>query len=163
MGSMVQMANEQDMELHYLPEQRATEWWRYMMVQPRIEQLMTDDIFVPSVLILMSRAKQLFTVMVWPKGIPQFFPTCDYVYVSREKKRIFGTKEEAGFVTYQSVLATIEPLLDDYEYDGLQIKYLNPEKTSGVAQLVQNLRLDPVDLSEYTQIASDQFHDVATP
>ena len=163
MGSMVQMAKEEGMDLHYLPEQRATEWWRYMRVQQKLEQLMTDDIFVPSVLILLSPAKQLLTVMVWPQGIPQFFPPCDYVYVSREKKRIFGTKEEAGLVPYRSVLATIEPLLDDYEHEGLQIKYLNPEKTAGVAQLVQKLHLEPVELSEYTQIASDQFHDVAAP
>jgi hypothetical protein len=160
---MVQVAKERGMQLHYLSEQRATEWWRYMSVKQGIEQLMTDDIFVPSVLILMSPANQLFTVMVWPLGIPQFFPPCDYVYVEREKKRIFGTKEEAGLVPYRSVLESIGPLLDNYEYNGLQIKYLDPEKPSGVAQLVQKLHLEPVDLSAYTRLGSNEFHDVAVP
>ena len=65
-------------------------------------------------------------MMVWPKAIAQFFPPCDYVCVEREKKRIFGTKEETGLVTYQSVLETIEPLLDDYEFRRASNQILEP-------------------------------------
>jgi hypothetical protein len=102
MGAMTEVAKGEDMELHYLPEPRATEWWRFMSVRQRIEDALTEDIFVPSLMILMSPAKQLFTMMLWPKGIAQFFPACDYVYVQREKKRMFGMKEETGLVPYQS-------------------------------------------------------------
>jgi hypothetical protein len=114
-------------------------------------------------MILMGPAKQLFTLLLWPKGIAQFFPSCDYVYVQREKKRLFGTKKETGLVSYQSVLGTIEPLLDDYEFGNLQIKYLRSEKTSSMVRLVQTLDLEPVDLSKFTRMASDGFHDVAMP
>lgn len=163
LGAMVQAAKEEGMELHYLPEQRATEWWRYMSVRQAIEDGITEDIFVPSLMILLNPANQLFTVMVWPNAIPQFFPPCDYVYVQREKKRIFGTKEEAGLVSYRSVIDTIEPLLDNYEYNGLKIKYLSPDKTTDAQRLAQTLRLQSIDLSQHTQIAPDGFHDVAAP
>jgi hypothetical protein len=161
MGAMVQVAKQEGMELHYLLEQRATEWWRYMSVKQGIEEVMTEDIFVPSLTILMNPAGELFTFLPWPKGIAQFFPPCEYVYVQREKKRIFGTKEETGLVPYQLVLETIEPLLDDYEYGGLQIKHLNPDKTVAVQRLIQTLPLRPIDLRQHTRIAPDHFHDVA--
>lgn len=163
MGAMVQAAKEEGMELHYLPEQCATEWWRYMSVRQAIEDGITEDIFVPSLMILLNPANQLFTVTVWPNAIPQFFPPCDYLYVQREKKRIFGTNEEAGLVSYQSVMETIEPLLDNYEYNDLKIKYLSPDKTHDAQRLAQTLRLQSIDLSQHTERAPDGFHDVAVP
>lgn len=161
MGALAKSAKAEDMELHYLPEQRATEWWRYMSVRQGIEDSLTDDIFVPSLMILKGPAPQLFTMMVWPDGIAQFFPPCDYVYVHRERKQMFRKKEETGFVPYQSVMDTMKPLLDDYDFASLQIKYLSPDKTSKVAPLIQSLHLEPVELSQHTQMASDGFHDVA--
>lgn len=163
MRAIADVAKEEDMELHYLPEQRATEWWRYMSVKQEIEDELTEDIFLPSPMVLMSPANQLFTMSLWPNGIAQFFPTCDYVYVQREKKRIFGTKEEKGLVPYQSVLETIGPLLDDYECNGLQIKYLSPDKTPDALRLIQSLHLEPIELSQHTQMGSDTFHDVEMP
>ena len=120
-----------------------------------------EDIFVPSLMILMNPAGQLLTMMLWPKGIAQFFPRADYVYVQREKKRFFGTKEETGLVPYDSLIATIGHLLDEYEFEGSQFRYLPPDKTPRVVPLIQTLRLEPVDLKQYTQMASDSFHDVS--
>jgi hypothetical protein len=134
-----------------------------MSVRQHIEDALAEDIFVPSLMILMSPAQKLFIMLVWPKGIAQFFPPCDYVYVQREKKRMLGTKEETGLIPYQSVVEAIKPLLNDYDFGGFQVRYLSPDKTSGGAQLIQTLRLEPVDLSQCTRMASDSFHDVALP
>ena len=46
----------EEFELPYMPEASATAWWRYMSVQPTIEEAITDDIFVPSLMILMHPA-----------------------------------------------------------------------------------------------------------
>ena len=157
---MIQTADEHEIEMHYLPEHRATEWWRYTSVQQRIEDAVTEDIFVPSVMVLRGPTKKLFTLLLWPNGIAQFFPPCDYVYVQREKKRLFKTKDERGLVPYRSVLETIEPLLDEYEFHDLHIKYLSPDKAAEAEPLVQTLNLEPIDLSQYGQVPSDKFHDV---
>ena len=159
-AGMTELAKDREIELHYLPEQSATDWWRYTSVRQGIEDAMTEDIFVPSPMVMIGPTNQLFTLLLWPSGIAQFFPRCDYVCVQREKRRLFGTKEERGLISYQSVLQTIEPLLDDYEYDGLQIKYLSPEKAVEAAPLVQALQLEPLDLKQYGQVASGRFHDV---
>jgi len=161
MSRLKAVANEEDMQLFYLREDSATEWWRYMSVRERIENAITEDIFVPSLLILMNPASELFTMMLWPQAIAQFFPRSDYVYVQREKKRLFGTKEETGLVSYDSLLLKIGHLLDDYAFGELQIKYLRPEKTSEVLSLMQAFDLQPIDLGQHTRMAADSFHDVA--
>ena len=163
MGAMREVAEEEDIELNYLPEERATEWWRYMRVRQAIEEELTEDIFVPQVMILQSPTKELFTVIIWPNGIAQFFPRCDYIYVQRKKRRLFGVGEETGLVPYQSVLDTIKPLLNGYQFGGLGIKYLAPGDTQKVSRLIQRLNLEPIDLSQYSRIASDGFHDVEVP
>jgi hypothetical protein len=82
--------------------------------------------------------------------------------VQREKKWLFGTREESGLTSYDSVIAKIGYLLDEYEFDGLRLKYLRPEKTAQVIPLIKTLDLQPVDLRQYTKMAADGFHDVAS-
>ena len=60
MGAVVKMAKEEDMELHYLPEPEATAWWEYMSIQQRIENALNEDVFVPSLMILLGPTQQLF-------------------------------------------------------------------------------------------------------
>jgi hypothetical protein len=160
MGTMKKVAEEENMELHYFPEAKATEWWRYTSIRKGIEDSMVQDIFVPSLLIVVNPARTLLRLMVWPKGIPQFFPTADYVYVEREKKRLFGKKEEAGLVPYESVISACSALLEEFDFGEYRLKYLTPEKTASAEKVVESLELEPVDLSKYTRIASDDFHDV---
>ena len=153
-------AAEPDFELNYYPETRATEWWHYMTARQSIEDALTEDLFVPSIMFLQSPRKQLFTMIVWPDGIPQFFPRCDYVYVERQKKRLFGPKEETGVAPYQSVLDNFGSLLDDYRNGELQLKYLPIDKKPMAASLLQSLPLQTIDLGQHTRIEPDNFHDV---
>lgn len=160
MGALKQTAGEEGIEHHYLPEASATAWWQYTRVQPSLEDTITEDIFIPSPMILMNPANELFTMILWPQGIAQFFPRADYVYLQREKKSFFRTKEETGFVPYDSVMEKIEHLLDDYDFGGLHLKYLRPEKTSQVLPLIHSFKLEEVDLGQFTRMAPDSFHDV---
>lgn len=161
MRTMKTVAIEENMDLHYLPEASATAWWQYTKLHQALEESISEDTFVPSLIILMNPASQLFTMLLWPKGIAQFFPQSDYVYVQREKKRLLETKEETGLVSYKSVIEKIGHLLDDYEFGGLQLKYLGPERTAEVIPLIQTLDLKPIDLGQCTRMAADSFHDVA--
>jgi hypothetical protein len=159
-SAMVDVAKNKGMATHYLPEPRATEWWRYMHVRQEIEDSITEDIFAPNLFILESPAKQMFTMLSWTGAISQFFPPCDFVFVQREKKRLFKTVKDTGLVPYQTVMEAIAPLLDQYQVGNLKIGYLAPDKVE-VMPLFQKLELEPVDLSKHLSIASDSFHDVA--
>jgi len=137
-------SHERDVEIRYLPEERATQWWRYT-----------------SIMILESPEKLLFTMIVWTKGIAQLFPRCDYVLVQRDRKKPFGTKEEAALVPYDAVMASIGTYLDKYDQANGPVKYLRPDKMADVATATQNFTLTPIDLSTHTRVAADGFHDVA--
>ncbi len=155
------LSHEQDVEIRYLPEEDATEWWRYMSVKEEIEQSFAEDVFVPTVMILESPEKQMFTMIAWTKGIPQFFPRCDYVLLLRDKKRLFGSKEEVGLVPYAEIMASIRPHLGEYNQANPAIKYLRPDKSADVLSTFQHFTLQPIELSQYSRIAPDDFHDVA--
>jgi hypothetical protein len=148
-------------ELPYLPEERATEWWRYASIREGLQESVGDDIFVPSIMILESPEKQLFSVIVWPEGISQFFPRCDYVLVQRKKKRFFRTVEEFGLVSYSDVIATVGAYISDYDTSIGPLKCVPPESQVSVLPLHLNLDLMPIDLSSHKAIESDGFHDVA--
>ena len=154
------LVTQTDVETHYLPEPTATQWWRYMSVRQTIEKTITEDIFIPQAFILMAPTQHLFTMTVWPNTIAQFFPTCDYLYVGRNTKRLFGTREEAGLVAYEEAMKVIAHLLDELEVRDFRIKYLPPENTAEAAPLVQKLHLKTIDLSQHTRMGPDGFHDV---
>jgi hypothetical protein len=151
---------EDPVEMRYLPEERATEWWRYTSIQKKIEDSLTEDLFVPTVIILEGQAKRPFTMIVWADGIAQFFPRCDYVLVQRDKKKLFGSKEEVGLVPFDAVMESISSHLDEYDLDGGSVKYLSPKKKPKVVSAIQNFTLSPIDLRQHTRLAADGFHDV---
>jgi hypothetical protein len=108
----------------------------------------------------MNPAKMLFRLLLWPDGIAQFFPPADYVYVKREKKRLFGKTEESGLVPYESVISACSALLEEFDFGEHRLKYLSPEKTTSAQKVIQRLEIEPVDLSQYTRFGPDGFHDV---
>lgn len=154
---------EERAELHYLPEPDATAWWRYINIRQRLEDSITEDIFIPVPMILMNPAKELFTTIVWPNGIPVLFPSCDYVYVNRETNRLVGQKEEAGFVSYSEVMREVGHLLDNYSFAGNDYRYLPPNRSAEALPLIQRFQLNSVDLSQYQQMGPDSFQDVPAP
>lgn len=160
-SAVAALSQEKDVEMRYLPEERATEWWRYASVKQKLEESLTEDIFVLTIMILESPDKRLFTMIVWTRGIAQFFPRCYYVHVQRDRKRLFGTKEEAGLVPFDEVIEGIGSYLDEYDRDNGSVKYLMPDKMPDVVSAIQNFALTPIDLSKHTQVAADGFHDVA--
>jgi hypothetical protein len=152
---------KEGVEMRYLPEERATEWWQYTRLKQSVEDSLADDIFVPTILILESLEKQLFTMIVWTDGISQFFPHCDYVLVQRKKKKLFGSKEEVGLIPFEAVIERIGPYLDDYDLDSGSVKYLSPNKMPEVVSEIQNFTLSAIDLGRHTRVAADAFHDVS--
>lgn len=160
-GAMKKMAQDHDFDIHYLPETSATAWWQYAKVRESLEAEISEDIFVPAPFILINPANKIITVLLWPQGISQFFPRSDYVYLERDKKSFFRTKQEKGLVSYDSVITKIGHLLDDYEFGGLQLKYLRPERTPEALPLIQSFNLEPLDLSQCGQVAPSRFHDVS--
>ena len=159
--AMQAMRKQEEVALHYLAEDRATDWWRYMSRRQRLEESLTEDLFVPTMITLLNPAREVFTMIVCPIAIAQFFPRCQYLCVKRETRRLFRTKEEIGLVAYETVIDAISTLLEEYEFEGLRINCLRPAKLAAATERLQKVPLLAVDLSQYTQLASGDYHDVA--
>jgi hypothetical protein len=154
---------ELQFDLTYMPEPKATAWWNYMLERQTIEDSLTEDLFVPSILLLESPQKRLELTIVWPDGIAQFFPTCDYVYVERTRKKFFGKEKQTGRVAYRDVASMLGPLLVTRNTTAGPVMCLPPQHKNDAAPVVQRLNLEPIDLSQYTRVTSDSFHDVELP
>jgi hypothetical protein len=157
------LSGESDARIQYLPEVTASNWWRYSRFKSELEASVGEDIFVPSILILQGPQRpRLFTITVWPDGIPQFFPTCDYLLIERTKERLFGLKktEEIGLVDYEVAMSAIGLLLEEYEGPGGTIKYLKPGRSKEASSAVQAFDLLPIELSQHTRVSPDDFVDV---
>jgi hypothetical protein len=155
--------SDDPLDLRYFPEDRATYWWSYMRQRLKLENSVTEDIFVPTIMLLATPDNQIVTTIVWPDGIPQLFPACDFVFVERTKKGFFGEKKEKGVVPYSEVVQTIEPLLENYTPAEGAIKYLSPARKNKVAPLLSRLQIRPVELKTYKRLSGDSFHDVELP
>lgn len=155
-------SHRKDVEILYLPEAIATQWWRYSRIKDQLENTVVEDVFVPSILILQSPGnRRLFTMIVWPDGIAQFFPVCDYLLIQRKKDRLFGSKkEEVGLVPYEVALRAISPVLKQYDGPDGRITYLSPGGSSNVHSAVQEFDLMPIQLRQHTRIDPDGFVDV---
>ena len=151
---------ELQFDLAYMPEPKATAWWTYMRDRQTIEDSLTEDLFVPSILLLESPQKRLELTIVWPDGIAQFFPSCDYVYMERTRKKFFGTEKQRGRVAYRDVVSALGPLLVTRNTAAGPVMCLPPDTKNEAASVVQRLNLYPIELSQYTRVSSDSFHDV---
>jgi hypothetical protein len=56
-------------------------------------------------------------------------------------------------------MQTIRPFLENYT-DTAEVRYLPSSKKEDVVPLIPHLVLRPVELSMYTRLSSDDFHDV---
>lgn len=151
--------SDQDVDLRYFPEERATAWWTYMRQKQSLESNLNEDIFVPSIFLMAGPDNQIITMTAWPLGIPQLFPVCDFVFIERKEKRMFGERKESGLIPYGELMQTISPLLENYK-DAAEIRYLPNSKKEDVVPLIPHLILRPIELSMYTRLNSDDFHDV---
>ena len=128
-----------------------------------LEEKLTEDIFVPSIFLVETPDKELVSMIVWPDGISQLFPECDFVFVERTKKKLFGERREMGLIPYNEVIATINPYLGNYSTTAGPVKYLPPSRKADIPSILQRLNLRPAKLSSYNRVSPDSFHDVELP
>jgi hypothetical protein len=158
---VVQALVARGMALRYLSESKTFQWWRYTRVKQQIELSLTQQLFVPAVVLVESPEKRLFRMIVLAEGEAQLLPPSDYVWVERNLPGYETTGEtETGFVSYDELIDRLRSHLDSYEAFGETVKYLGAAAAFSVIPIIRNLNLHPVDLSTHKQIAPDSFHNV---
>lgn len=143
--------------MRYLPEEYTNHWWRMMMAKRSTADLLGDEpIFYPDVIILLRPDNTAIKTIVWPDGIPQFFPECNYVYVGREG----DDGPEAGLVSYDDCLDRIEHYMRVVETPYGSVPMIVPEMADRVQPIVARFRLEPIDLSACTHLIPADYSNV---
>jgi hypothetical protein len=153
----VQALAAQGMQLRYLPEDKALDWWRYCRIKRSFEMSLEEDVFVPDVYIFQNPEQELFRFAVLADGCAQFLPVSDYVWVERKDS---ADQVENGFVSYDVLRDRLSPFLEQYDAFGETLLGIPENNLTQSSAMVQQLALAEVDLSTFTRIAPDGFHNV---
>lgn len=145
------------MKLHYFPESKTFEWWRYARARQQIEEVLPQDMFVPTMVFLQTPDNLLFRMIVFPEVAGKLLPPCDYVWIQRSSIR---GETETGLVRNEELIDRIGPYLNDYEAFGATVKYLSAANALSVVPIIRKLDLQSVDLSTYTGFPANGFHNV---
>lgn len=150
-----------ELQTSYLPESMATAWWAYTRAKSAIEEGLEEDMYVPRIFIMEGTDGDAFTMAVWPDAIPQFFPRCDYIYVSIEEPEKVGLEHPAsGLMRYEDLMIRLGALLRRYDTPAGPILILPPDRAGNAEKMIAGLDLIPIDLAACSQLRPGSIHDV---
>lgn len=101
-------------KVHTLPTAQIATTWAWNFNREKLQANVTDDIFVPSILLLDYQG-QVMTACVWGDAIPSIIPPVDMLLIPREElapRKLFSRrKKDTVMVTWEN----IQPLLDKHK------------------------------------------------
>jgi hypothetical protein len=151
----------------YLSREKSLYWWQYSTGQGAMQTRLTEELYVPSIMLIATEGERVYTAVVWAANmqsqfvkkrllpIPQVFPKCDYLYLSWGKD---PTHPQKGKVPYSTAIPAMAHLLDDIDGPVEGLKILWPEKQEQSFAVFERLPKTP--LGKFKRIASEDFVDV---
>ncbi len=160
-STMHALIKQSDFDVYYLNEQSSNLWWKYTFLKEKLENKVNEEIYVPVIMLLCNDAGEVFTVLLWPENIPQFFPVSDYILIKRFNSKLFGFRkeEEISIIKYSELIEIIDPFLEMYDKE-INLKLLNPSQTKSTEHIFNNLKLKPFDLKKHGEITPGRFQNV---
>lgn len=98
-------------ELYYLDLDKSNKSWEFNQNRLALQDKLGEMTFVPGIFYFKEHKTGLIsTLCVWPEHISTIIPQVDYFIIQKKIKKIFGTKESSGLVSYE----TIKNTFNDY-------------------------------------------------
>ena len=151
----------------WLGPEKSLYWWRYTRARAGLQSSLTEDVFVPSILLMADAEHQVKLVVVWSAEVqrrlwlkrtsplPQLFPECDFLMLAWHEH---GSTRLGAIVPHSAAITALAALLEDMPGPVAGLKLLRPERRSAAGGIFEALpRLDPASLR---RISSDDFVDV---
>jgi hypothetical protein len=119
-------------ELYYLDLDKSNKSWEFNQNRFALQDKLGEMTFVPGIFYFKEHKTGLiYTLCVWPEHISTIIPQVDYFIIQKKIKKIFGTKESSGLVSYETIKNTFYDFItkeNGYEMispsDSLKIKKL---------------------------------------
>ncbi len=154
----------------YLCREKSLYWWKYTRAREDYQNSFMEDVFVPSILLMLDGESRVRPTVIWaaevdgfpwwPKRIPlpQVFPVCDYFMLVWGKS---GTERlKKAIVPYSVVSASLTGIVEDLGGPVEGLKVLWPSKQAAASKVFDSL--PKRELGALKQIESDGFVDVST-
>ena len=138
------------------------QWWEYQHGKHAYEDDLTEDVFVPTLLLVtLPDEATVHSVVVWPDEIPFVFPPCDLLVASYDVRRLLRKKREERLFRASDVRRALAGRLEPLAAGGALFEHLSLDNCRGAAGLLQNLDpLGSADLLQDRGVGSDGFVDV---
>lgn len=124
-----------------LPGERLEKIWRWNYKKAEVQELLTEDCFVPRIFMMIIAAKPV-SVAVWPDAISELIPEVDYLFIGRDvlaPKKLFGSRQKdhvlvpfAEFRNDFEPYATLDYILKAYKLPAPQVPVKLQERVRGL-------------------------------
>lgn len=94
-------------ELYYLDLDKSNKSWEFNQNRLALQDKLGEMTFVPGIFYFKEhKTGVISTLCVWPEHISTIIPQVDYFIIQKKIKKIFGTKESSGLVSYETIKNT---------------------------------------------------------
>lgn len=140
-----------------LPTKTLDQVWSWNFNRARLQESLTDDVFVPSIL-LISYQGSFLTACVWPDAIPSIIPPVDILLIGRKElapRKLFRKVEDMAIGYWKDLEPLLERSKSRMEGSAYVLDY-----QSVPADIVTYIKsLDPVDMGALQRASADQVLD----
>lgn len=149
-----QIALKDNPEIHTLPSSRLEDAWAWNSNREKLQNEVTDDVFVPSIMLLNYQG-QTVTACVWPDAIPSIIPPVDILLIGRKElgpRRFFKKLEDMVIGTWSEIQPLLESNKNRMQGNAYYLYY--DSVPSEIKKSIQ--KLTPIDLGTLERLTADQ-------
>jgi hypothetical protein len=98
-------------DIHFRPTAELEAVWRWNFERNKVQNKLGESIFVPKVSWI-EREKKLYSVAIWPDGVPTLIPNVDGIIVPRVElapMKLFKRQKDTCFIAQSTLDAVLEP------------------------------------------------------
>jgi hypothetical protein len=154
------MQEDQPIIRPYLSPEESMRWWEYSRAKMHLQDVLGEEIFVPSIRFGLDSQKRVHRVVQWSMNggaLPQVFPPCDHLLLAwdfdpdqQRKPKLRAVRMEAA--------DRLQPLLEPIDGPVSGLMVLRPTNQADATRVFEGLT--EADAESLDFIASDGFVDV---
>lgn len=138
--------------------------WRYAKAKGDLERTCGEKVFVPSLFPVQKKGdKRAYRASVYTEGLPTIVPECDWVFVVRQKKRLFRSKgePEVTAISVDTFHAALAGCISPFRWQP-DVQLISPESAEKAGKMIQAVERS-LPRSEFEVLGMDSFVDIDLP
>jgi len=160
-NNQVTLDQFEKLNFKYMPVEKSNYVWNVQFNREKLENTLTEDIFVAGILVLESKKdERLYAFSVWPTHIPIILPKVDYVIIKKKYKKFFNNIEESGLVAYDTIMAELGDSFEKFDHEVPDLKVLRQNNADKISKQFNKLKIECPAVDFGKMIALDKFVNV---